>query len=213
MDHEGQSGRAEGQAAIGIRILLALAAALVAASAAGQDEHARRLGAELVVMAGDARRLTAAPPHGQEGLRRRLAGALSSLPVLLRQAGGDATVVAGLRELLARGDWNALAGALAALRRRHRLDLRGILPAPPTPQRLRRGEAIHRQACAACHDAPQADAALPASNLFEMARGMPAEEFAARLLNGVRGDASTALANPFGALDLSALLAWYSRGR
>jgi hypothetical protein len=41
---------------------------------------------------------------------------------------------------------------------------------------------------------------------------MPREEFAARLLAGVRGDASTAHRNPFSDLELGALIAWYASG-
>ena len=188
---------------------------MTAAAASAQDEHGRRLGAELVVMAGDLRTLVAAsvPPRRLEGVRARLAGALSSLPMLLRRTGADPAVVAGMREALSRRDWNALGGALARLRRSHPLDLGTILPASPTPQRLRAAEAIHRQSCAGCHDAPAADVALPASNLFEMARTMPAEEFAARLLNGVRGDTRSAHANPFGDPEIAALIAFYARGR
>lgn len=75
---------------MGPRFFLAfLAAALFSAAAAAQDEHRRRLAAELAVMAGDARRLASGSELAQhrEGLQARLAGALSSLPLLLRHAG------------------------------------------------------------------------------------------------------------------------------
>ncbi|HEX6296938.1 MAG TPA: hypothetical protein VFZ74_10195 [Burkholderiales bacterium] len=41
---------------------------------------------------------------------------------------------------------------------------------------------------------------------------MSPEELAARLLNGVRGDASTAHRNPFGDLEIGALIAYYRAG-
>jgi len=165
-------------------------------------------------MSGDLRRLSAAaePPLQLDGLRARLAGALSSLSLLIRQAGAanGAGEIAALRIALDGGDWKALDAGLGALRRRYPLDLAGILPATPMPERLRVGETIHLQACAGCHDNPASDSRLPAHDLFRQVRSMPIEEFAARLLNGVRGDASTAHRNPFGDLEIGALIAYYA---
>lgn len=175
-----------------------------------QDGHSRQLAAGLAVMAGDVRQLAAsAKTQRREGLRMRLTGDLSSLPLLLRRVGGDAASVPPLRAALAKGDWRSLERGLAVLRRRHPLDLRTLLPSTPTPERLRLGEAIHRQTCAGCHDAPTADTNLPALNLFEQIRSMPREEFAARLIIGVRGDVSTGYRNPFSDLELGALIAYY----
>ncbi|MBK6629748.1 MAG: cytochrome c [Betaproteobacteria bacterium] len=194
------------------RFLLAfLAAALFSAAAAAQDEHRRRLAAELVVMAGDVRRVAsgAEPALHREGLQDRLAGALSSLPLLLRRAGGEVTAVPALRVALARRDWRTLSARLNALHRKYPLDLSSLLPARATPERLRLGEAIHKQACAGCHNAPATATKLPAFNLFEQVRHMPRAEFAARLLIGVRGDRSTAWRNPFSDLEIGALMAYY----
>ncbi|HUX62277.1 MAG TPA: cytochrome c [Sulfuricella sp.] len=175
-----------------------------------QDEHSRQLAAGLAVMAGDVRQLAAsAKTQRREGLRVRLAGDLSSLPLLLRRVGGDAASVPSLRAALAKEDWRSLERGLAALRQHYPLDLRTLLPAAPTPERLRLGEAIHRQTCAGCHDASTTDTNLPALNLFEQSRHMPREEFAARLIIGVRGDVSTAYRNPFSDLELGALIAYY----
>ena len=199
-----------------LRFVLAFAAAAVfSTAAAAQDEHRRRLAAELAVMLGDVRRIEAntEPPQHREGLHARLAGALASLPLLLRRAAGDAAAVPLLRAALARRDWRALRSGLDALQRKHPFDAGTLLPAQATPERLRLGEAIHRQACAGCHDAPAADTQLPAFNLFEQSKRTPRAEFAARLLIGVRGDRSTAWRNPFSDLELGALLAYYEEGK
>ena len=45
------------------------------------------------------------------------------------------------------------------------------------------------------------------------AQRLPRGEFAARLLLGVRGDRGTAWRNPFGDLELGALLAYYEKGK
>lgn len=194
------------------RLVLALAAtAAFATGAAAQDEHRRRLAADLLVIAGDAARLAAATdtPLQRDGLRARVVGELSALPLLMRRAGGEASVVPGLRDAAARGDWQALRSGLEALQRRYPHDLDAVASADPTPERLRLGQAIHAQACAGCHDAPAIDTRWPARNLFEQAAAMPRAEFAARLYLGVRGDRSTAYRNPFSDLELGALLAWY----
>lgn len=193
----------------------AAAAAAVSAAAAAQGEHERRLAAELVVMAGDLRRLetNAEPPQHREGLRARLAGALSSLPLLLRRAGAEASAVPSLRAALAKRDWRALRAGLDALKKKHPFAAGALLPQAATPGRLRLGEAIHRQACAGCHDAPAADTKLPAFDLFDQAKRTPRAEFAARLLIGVRGDRGTAWRNPFSDLELGALLAYYENGK
>lgn len=197
------------------RVLAFAAAAVFSAAAAAQGEHQRRLAAELVVMAGDVRRLQSSDelPLHREGLRARLAGALSSLPLLMRRAEADPAAVPALRVALAKRDWRALQSGLETLRRRHPFAAGALLPREATPERLRLGEAIHRQACAGCHDAPAADTTLPAFNLSEQARRLPREEFAARLLIGVRGDRSTAWRNPFSDLELAALLAYYASGK
>lgn len=198
-----------------LRVLACAAAAVFSAAAAAQDEHQRRLAAELAVLAGDLRRIQSPDelPLHREGSRARLAGALSSLPLLMRRAGADPSIVPTLRAALAKRDWRALRAGLDALQRKHPFEAGEILPRAVTPERLRLGEAIHRQACAGCHDAPAADTPLPAFNLFDQAKRTPHGEFAARLLIGVRGDRSTAWRNPFSDLELGALLAYYKSGK
>lgn len=194
-----------------IALVVSAAAALPAAAAFAQDEHHRRLGAELLIMAGDLRRLSAAetPAAQREGVRARLAGALSTLPWLLRLAGAPAASAAPLRTRFGEGNYDALARELAALAARHPLDTTHILTAAPTPEGIAHGRAIHEEACAGCHDTPAGDGPLPARDLREEARRLPPEEFAARLINGIRGDATTALANPFGDAAIAALIAFY----
>lgn len=193
-------------------LLLALAAACCSAAVQAAGEHERRLAAELVVMAGDARRLVAGEggPLEREGLARRLNGALASLPLLLRQANGDPQSVVALRDSIARSDWRALAAALVTLKRRHPFAAGGLLPARHTPELRALGVSIHRSTCAGCHDAASGDSLLPAKNLAAQLSSMPREEFAARLLLGVRGDRMTGWRNPFSDFELAALVSFYS---
>lgn len=194
---------------------LLLAAALGCAPVQAADEHDRRLAAELIVMAGDVRRLLheTLGPLERQGLEQRLSGALSSLPLLLRRARTDVAPVQALRTPFQRGDLMAFSAALARLIRRHPFDPRPLLAATPTPPVLRQGAAIHNGTCAACHTTPSADTLFPMKNLAAMYRQMSHEEFAARLWLGVRGDRLTSLANPFSDLELAALTAWYASGR
>lgn len=203
---------------------LALAAAVATAAvgdARAAGEHERRLGAEIAVLVGDARRLTEPMPEPQRaGIVERIAAGLGGVPLLIRQARETNPSLPPVpREDLA-AIWKALAerqlaavlAGLAALARRYPFDAAGILPAEATPERLAAGKAIHDTTCAGCHDHTDAGATLPAHDLFRWAKTMPEGEFAARLYTGVRGDALTALANPFGAEDLAALFAYYRQG-
>lgn len=194
-------------------LVLAMACSWAIASpvhAAG--EEMQRLAAEIAIMAGDARRLAQekVPPLERSGLEKRLAGALASLPLALRRARGDPSSVSKLRQLVERHDWPALLAQLNDMKRRYPLDTTRWLGSASTSKVVALGESIHRSTCAGCHDVPGgADQLLPAKPLAAQMRSMPPEEFAARLWLGVRGDTSTALANPFSDAELAALMAWY----
>ncbi len=195
------------------------AAAAFSAAARASDEHHRRLAAELLVVAGDARSLALGtlPPGRREGVRARVAGALSSLPLAIRRVGGDTAPVAVLAAAARRGDWRAFVAGAEALQRSYPHDLHSIVAPERSPARVRVGESIHRESCAGCHDATQPDGAQPvpglaARNLYEQFAATPRDEFAARLLLGVRGDRSTAYRNPFSDLELGALMLWYESG-
>ncbi|OHC67196.1 MAG: hypothetical protein A3H93_09990 [Rhodocyclales bacterium RIFCSPLOWO2_02_FULL_63_24] len=164
-------------------------------------------------MAGDTRRLMAGEggPLEREGLVKRLNGALSSLPLSLRRAKSDPSSVVAMRASIKRRDWRALAAVLATLKRRHPFDPRLLLVAAPTAEMRALGASIHTTTCAGCHDAASGDSLLPAKNLSAQLASMPREEFAARLLLGVRGDRTTGLRNPFSDFELAALIASYSR--
>jgi mono/diheme cytochrome c family protein len=191
---------------------LALATAIAIPRAESAGERERRLGAEVAVLLGDARRLSEPLPDAQRaGLVARMRGGLAGLTLLIRQAreanptlaAPPPQALAAARAALDRQDPPRLAAALRSLARIYPFDAAAILPAEATPERLRTGEAIHRSTCAGCHH----------DDLFIWARTMPAVEFAARLYAGVRGDALTARANPFGTAELAALIAYYREAR
>lgn len=201
-----------------MRLFLLLVWAAACGNAAAQpflrtDAHNLRLAAELVVIAGDVRRLTTETPAPVErqGLKNRIAGALSSLPLLLRRAGGDPALASRLRSQLEHQRWLLMARGLAELKQSHPFKPETLIRRPATPALLAQGESIHKAACAACHEAPGSmDTLLPAKHLSRQLNSMSREEFAARLVLGVRGDKSTALANPFSDVELAALIAWYA---
>lgn len=188
-----------------------MAAAVFPAAVFAQDEHQRRLAAELLIMRGDLARFSTPdlPEARREGLRARLAGALSSLPWLLRLAGASPEPAQAARDRYFQGDFRILAADLDALIARHPLDMAGIAPVSTTPASVAYGRAIHEEACAGCHDAPNQPSPLPAEDLRLEVERMPLDEFAARLINGIRGDHTTALANPFGNAAISALISFY----
>lgn len=214
---QGRPGGAKGQPEVSrvrVRSLLAgLAAACCCAAVQAAGEYERRLAGELAIMAGDVRRLAHEEngPLERQGLVKRLAGALSSLPLLLRRANANPNAVVALRASLATQDWRRLSSALADLARRYPFDARSLLASTPTPEMLRLGASIHQTTCAGCHDAAAGDSLLPAKNLAAQLRTMPRQEFAARLLLSVRGDRTAALRNPFSDFELAALIAYYSQ--
>lgn len=164
-------------------------------------------------MAGDTRRLVLQEGGVLErkGLEQRLAGALASLPMLLRRGQGDPATVAALRSFHEQRDWRRLAEQLETLKKRHPFDARRLLGAAPTRDVLALGASIHTSTCAACHDQPSGtDTLLPAKNLAAQLKSMPRDEFAARLWLGVRGDQTTAFANPFSDAELAALIGFYA---
>lgn len=198
-------------------------AVLVGATAAqAGGEHALRLAVDIAVMQGDAHALldpATAEVH-KRGLRARLGGGLSSLGLLIRLAGQEnprlgaapPDTVKGLRRALEGDDLPGLAAGLGGLARLYPFDGAGILPATATPARLGRARQIHEDVCAGCHDEPDLETPRPAFNLFARAGTLPATEFAARLVAGVRGDTLMSLQNPLSDEEMASLIAFYRQG-
>jgi hypothetical protein len=201
---------------------VAVTAALAGDCTTGSAAADRELAAELLIARGDVVRLanaTLSPPNRQ-GLNERVAGALGLLPWLLRQA-CDGAAAERLRawqgrSLGAAADRRALIADLAAVIAAHPLDRDPFLKLPPPGRSLQEARDIHETYCAGCHDgagdgAP--DLALPPRDLFAMAKHGPEDEFLARLINGVKGDAAILYANPLSDAQVSALLRIYEERR
>jgi hypothetical protein len=201
--------------------LLAGVACAAPALLLAQGEHARRAGAELQVLIADTQLLMQeqVAPKRAKGLRHRIAGMLSALPVLLRLAdqerGRDsvATDVGELRGLLSNGGYAELVERLQATARSHPFHARHLLNVSPSLQRMRQVLGVHRQLCAACHDFPFLETERPALDLYREAKSMPPETFAARMVIGIRGDVVTGLGNPFTDEELGVLIALYQRAQ
>ena len=206
----------------GLGAALSLAVLVCAAAAEAGGEHARRLAVDIAVMEGDAHVLLdpATADLHQRGLRARLGGGLSTLGLLIRLARQEnprlgpapPDTVRSLRTALERGDALGLATGLGGLARLYPFATAGLLPAAATPARLGRGREIDGDLCAGCHDAPDLETPRPAFNLFERARALPAGEFAARLVAGVRGDNLLSLQNPLSDEEMASLIAFYRQG-
>lgn len=161
-------------------------------------------------MRGDARLLWhgQAGPEERRGLRQRIEGALSSLPLALRRAGAEPQPVSVLREALQRNDAQGFERALQPLIRRYRFDARFMIRAG-SMELIASGARLHAEVCAGCHNANWGDTPLPARPLRKLAESQSAEEFAARLWLGIRGRREIAYANPFTDEELTALFAYY----
>ncbi|MCW8861671.1 MAG: hypothetical protein OQK07_04535 [Rhodospirillales bacterium] len=194
-------------------------------SPADAGEHLRRLSAEIAVMKADAGRLVK-PGHlsapNIKGIKDRLRGALSVLPLLVRAArntgpdlpGLDGSRTVDLRSALAANDIEKLRAGLEELAAAYPFDTAGLLPPDNRSEALRRAREIHEAHCAGCHDDSEtAEEERPAWDFFKLAKAIPPEELAARLVIGVRGDSLTALDNPLRNAEISALIAFYYSGK
>ncbi len=182
-----------------------------------EGEHSRRAGAELLVMLGDIKKLKRknVPDKQTKGLHDRIAGALSTLPLLLRLADEEQNRFrpepdfSRLRRFLTENSLVDLATNLAGLSGSYPFRATGILPAEASDQRIGNALLQHKKLCAACHDSPYLDTERPAVNLFDQAKEMDIREFAARMVVGIRGDATTGLDNPFSDEEIKSLIVLY----
>lgn len=211
MDHyQGGSSRAESETSLKRFFLLFafLAAVITGPAAFSMGEEAEiRLAALLAVMRGDLVR-PATP-----GRKARLLENASILPVMLRAVGAAQEEVAAARRLYDLIQENDRSRAATVLR--HLMQARPFHSPPlavPLPRALVLGQAIHREACAGCHDAQATDAFLPAENLFRLACEEPPPLLEARILLGVKGMAAEGHRNPFSPAEQAALAAWYRKG-
>ena len=101
-----------------------------------------------------------------------------------------------------------MSNRLQRLTQAYPLDVRALLPMQSTPESLARGREIYHDVYRACHIAPDTARDNPARSLIRDVATMPEQEFVARLLAGVRGDARTGLENPLPDEDLRSLLVW-----
>ncbi len=189
------------------------------AVAFAQGEHARRAATELLVLAGDARRLAAEDTNDlhRKGLADRIRGGLAGLELMLRLADQEqghqprphGEALAALREALTAGDLVRLQSLAADLVAAYPFRATGILPAIPTSKRLKLGRELHEELCAGCHDAPDLEVERPAYNLFDEAQQLSPGEFSARMSVGVRGDRVTGIDNPLSDEQIASLVAYY----
>lgn len=189
------------------------------AVASAQGEHARRAASELLVIAGDAKRLADPDTNAlhRKGLGDRIRGGLAGLDLLLRLSDQERgrpsrsyrADVHEFRKALADGDLTRFGALTEPLIAAHTFKATGILPATTTPQRLKRAETLHDDLCAGCHDDPDLGVERPAYNLFREVRRLPPLEFAARMMIGVRGDATTGIDNPLTDEQVASLIAYY----
>ena len=201
---------------------VAATAAFAGTCDAAGSAASRELASELLIARGDVVRLTDATlsPANRQGLNERVAGALGVLPWLLREA-CDPEAAERLRTwqqhaLASADDRRALIADLDAAVASHPLDRDAFLQPPPPGRSLREARAIHDTYCAGCHDDAgngATDIALPSRDLFAMAQHGPEDEFLARLINGVKGDATILYANPLDDAQIGALLRVYEERR
>jgi len=192
-------------------------AVAVPATVFAEGEHARRAGTELLVLLGDIEKLRngGLPEKQTRGLRDRIAGSLSGLPLLLRLADQEKGRLPALFDInrlpvpLSRNELPVLVEEIAGLVSAYPFQGTGIFFAQASAARIRNALQLHKSLCAGCHDFPNLDMERPAFNLFLQAKKLPEQEFAARMLVGIRGDVVTGLGNPFTDEEIAALISLY----
>ena len=174
---------------------------------------------ELLVLSGDVQKLTNKNLSGLhiKGLKDRIGGGLASLEIMLRLADQEAgrkpvdytLDLKNIRKSWLAHNLDSLASELTKLLTIHPFSVRGILPTKAKKTTLAAAKDLHEELCAACHDEPDLEILRPAFNLFKEARRISANEFAARMMVGVRGDRVTGIDNPLTDAQISALMSNY----
>jgi len=181
-------------------------------------EQPRRFPLELEVLATNASRLMSPlyTPRYKQGLRLRMAGSLGYLNFLARgylQARGRPGKhlldrITHLRQLFGQGKWRAFAQQSRMLADEYPFAMTGLDPERADVQAIASGRHIYRQLCMGCHEHPDTSQAVPAPDLFDMARTEPGRELIARLITGVHGTPAVALRNPFSNREIAGLAAY-----
>lgn len=187
------------------------------------NEQSRRFPLELEIVAANAKALVT---HGlserrKQALQHRLASSLGTLRFLAReylqaQQVTDPTLldkIDRLRNLFKNGKLQRFMKQSHQLAQVYPADLTGLLPANPTPANLLNGRRIYNHLCMGCHTYPDRQRAMPAQDLFDMARTLPQRELIARLVCGVHGTPAVALRNPFSDAELAGLAAYLIQGQ
>ena len=204
--------------------LLAIAIATfgLTPSASAQGEHGRRAATELLVLNGDVQKLANEKLSGLhiKGLKDRIGGGLAGLEIMLRLADQEAgrepvdytLDLQNIRKSWLANDLASMSTSLDKLLTMHPFDSSGAFPSKAAKASLIAAKLLHDELCAACHDEPDLEVSRPAFNLFKEARRLPANEFAARMMVGVRGDRVTGIDNPLSDSQISALISFYRTG-
>ena len=182
-------------------------------------EEAQRLAADIVVMLGDLRRLSDGDllVRHQQGLKERIEGVLAYMPLAVRSAESNfpdlkplpENSIERLRNSWAAGDLNAMRVNLTQLTGRFPFSSANLMPPDQRAAAKNMARQLHENYCAACHDDPDLEVSRPAWSLYNLAKSMEHEEFAARLYVGVRGEQMMAMENPLKDTEMSALIALY----
>ena len=180
-----------------------------------------RFPVELLIVQGDLQRMISLAnlsPDERLGLEGRIGSALGGLEWLaleheiLTKSEVSRHALQGLQKSWGTGDLSSALEFVSALSQDHALNVRLFSPERATPEDVQRVREIDARLCQGCHiDSDGVAKMLPAYRLQKMAKVMPAGEFLARLLSGVRGTAETALANPLSLGDIRGFMKIYHK--
>lgn len=168
---------------------------------------------ELALLAGDSRllqdeRLSSGKRAWIEG---RVTGELNLLSLLVRYAAREQgeSLAELSREIgrlpRLRQQPAELQRAAEAMSERYPVPFRVDLQQPLTSDQLARSESLYNRLCLGCHATPAGEHSVIVGTLGSFSRSMSDDEWLARMLGGLRGDAYTGLENPFSDSDIARL--------
>ena len=185
------------------------------------SEQSRRFPLQLEILAANARVLLSStiPARQKHGLHLRMASSLGTLRFLAREylqakhRSGDTLLqkIDILRHAFNAGELQTFATESRRLAQHYPVVLTGLRPSDANPRDISAGRRIYHQLCMPCHEHPDTTQAIPAQDLFSMARAQTQREFISRLIAGVHGTPAVALRNPFSDAEIAGLVGYLTR--
>ncbi|MFK5913711.1 MAG: hypothetical protein QM484_04980 [Woeseiaceae bacterium] len=180
-------------------------------------EHQRRFTVELALVAGDSRLLAFVKlsKEKRRWIKNRITGAINVLPLLARysfQESGQTNpeLVIKLHDLkkLLDAPEKKLYKAAQSLANKYQITFPLVLLQKLNSTSKNQIAKRYKKLCFGCHDVPSLESSVVIGGFASFSRSMSQEEWLARLLGGLHGDAYTGFENPFSDREVAMLFSY-----